>query len=889
MKEILAVLAQGGIVVAANNRLARSLILACNQRERDAGRRAWPTPAVLTWHAFVDRLWARSAARGGAAGAQPILADHQSRLVWRAVVDAESASLLPGASGSVADLAADAWRLAQDWCIGPAELVAAADSEDSRRFAAWAAGYRQRCENAGFVDPAAVVGLLCGDLRTGAIEPPGQLHLAGFADRTPLQEDLLRSLAACGCVISEDSAGPTGPHDISHYRCPDARAELEQAARWARGLREQEPLARIAIVVPKLSRRINDVRRTVLDIFSPGWRLEPELPIGANFSYGQPLAGVGLVRSALVVLGVITGRVDYRRAGELLATRYLPGHGSEASARARCDFDLRDRIGTEMSLAELVAGTRKLAPVFSGRFAALAGFAAKLPRRQQAGEWAAAFRKVLEAVGWPGDAALASDEFQAATAWQDLLDELRSCDPVSGPMDCAAALAVLESLARTKLFQPAGDPAAIQILGVMEAVGQRFDALWVCGMESGAWPAATRSNPLLPLQLQRERHLPGSSPALAREHAEKLLRWLEARATRIIFSSPEFAGDEPLAASPLLAHLPVTTAVAPAWDGLCWVDGMREQAVLERLEPDPPPALPGGRRLRGGTVLLEREARCPARAFIEFRLGASELPVPVPGIDATKRGSITHEVLQRFFSVIDQHAALVALTPGEETRLLEEAIDDTLARFATAADPLLRRIATHERERQHNLVAGFLALEKQRDDFRILGIEVTPEQLRLPPALAALQLHFRIDRIDEMPGGHRLVIDYKTGKQLPAKRSYWESPLRSPQLPFYALLTDADGIAFAQLATGMIGWQGVACTDSWMQGIVTAEQLTNGQIPQWGDLRAFWWTALDDLAKDVLAGRFVVNRWQLDLAQGEWAMAIRAFELGEDADEDEPA
>ncbi len=880
MREVFAVLATGGTVVTANDRLARSITLAWNRREHSAGRLAWRTPAVLSWRAFIEALCARSLASGGRAGGRVLLAEHQARLLWQRIVAAGDGDVLPGAAAPLAELAAQAWRLAQDWRIGEAEMQATADSEASRAFAGWAADYRQHCEASGWTDSASVCALLQADLRAGAIDVPRQLHLAGFADRTPLQEDLLRSLVASGCTVSEEVAHPHGARDVRKLRCRDAQAEAGQAARWARALRERDTDAAIGIVVPDLAQRIGTVRRAVLDVLAPEWRLDIDRPLPVNFSYGQPLASVGLVRIALAALRASTDQIDIQLAGLLLASRYLPGYGEEASGRVRVDLVLRRRAGATLSIPELAEACTGEAPGIAARFVAVASLAAQGPRRQPPSGWAASFRIVLETLGWPGDRALSSDEHQAANAWQEALDRLRSCDVILGAVDRETALGLVSGLAQAQLFQPAGDPAAVQVLGLMEAVGQRFDALWVCGMTSQAWPPAVRSNPLLSLRLQRERRLPDSSPALARERAERLLRWLETGAGRVVFSSPEFAGDEPLAPSPLLERIPGSADDLPAWPEPLWIDRMLATGQLEQLAPDPPPPVSPGARLRGGAALLEQEARCPARAFVQFRLGAREMPLPTAGLDAAMRGKITHGILEAFFRETDSHAALRALDPDAQRHRLDVAANAALAKFKASTDPLLRRIADREHERQLRLVGEFPRLERERSGFRVRAIESPLAAGKGLPSVARLQLRLQVDRIDEMPDGRLLVIDYKTSRQLPPAAGWRGFRPRAPQLPLYATLADADGIAFVQLAAGNVSWRGLVDVDWAGAGLKSVGDLKKEGISTWSALREQWSQALESLAKEFLAGCFDLGSQPGDAVRGEWVMAIRPQDAG---------
>ena len=58
--------------------------------------------------------------------------------------------------------------------------------------------------------------------------------------------------------------------------------------------------------------------------------------------------------------------------------------------------------------------------------------------------------------------------------------------------DFAEAFAFLQRLCATTLFQPESPDAPIQILGVLESAGLRFDCLWVSGLTDEAWPMQAR-------------------------------------------------------------------------------------------------------------------------------------------------------------------------------------------------------------------------------------------------------------------------------------------------------------------------------------------------------------------------------------------------------------
>ena len=107
--------------------------------------------------------------------------------------------------------------------------------------------------------------------------------------------------------------------------------------------------------------------------------------------------------------------------------------------------------------------------------------------------WADAWRTWLAAAGWPGSRTLDSAEYQAHEAWERLLLQFSSLGAVASRMSRSAAVDKLRAMSRETVFQPEGSDAPIQILGVLEASGISFDALWVVGSRRGSLAARAQS------------------------------------------------------------------------------------------------------------------------------------------------------------------------------------------------------------------------------------------------------------------------------------------------------------------------------------------------------------------------------------------------------------
>jgi RecB family exonuclease len=186
---------------------------------------------------------------------------------------------------------------------------------------------------------------------------------------------------------------------------------------------------------------------------------------------------------------------------------------------------------------------------------------------------------------------------------------------------------------------------------------------------------------------------------------------------------------------------------------------------------------------------LEQYAVCPARYFYAkvLHLNAPERPEEIRRIAPITKGSLVHEVLERF--VRDVLEDPTARNEAHLLELAEAAFDDYHAKGVTGA-PLLWR---YERELMRRELLRFFA--EDDDGSEPLAAELgfgydgeVPVVLTLPNGR---QIGFRgtADRVDRMPDGTLRVTDYKTGGD--AKyRALATDPVgrgRLLQLPLYGL------------------------------------------------------------------------------------------------------
>ncbi len=122
------------------------------------------------------------------------------------------------------------------------------------------------------------------------------------------------------------------------------------------------------------------------------------------------------------------------------------------------------------------------------------------------------------------------------------------------------------------------------------------------------------------------------------------------------------------------------------------------------------------------------------------------------------RGSIIHDALYRLYADRPDSATIRGWTEAERSSRIEKAIALAFVRHERNTDAVLLELFKMERRRVAALLRTFLTVDLDRDDFAIAAIE---QQLAF--AEAGVRLNLRADRLDRLPDGSLVILDYKTG------------------------------------------------------------------------------------------------------------------------------
>ncbi|MEP6657888.1 MAG: PD-(D/E)XK nuclease family protein, partial [Betaproteobacteria bacterium] len=438
--------------------------------------------------------------------------------------------------------------------------------------------------------------------------------------------------------------------------------------------------------------------------------------------------------------------------------------------------------------------------------------------------WVDRWRSWLERCGWPGDRAFDSAEWQARQAWEELLTGFAELAAVETRLSRDAALSALQRLAQETVFAPASSPAPIAILGVLEAAGLPFDALWIAGLTAERWPPAPAPNPFLPLAWQRDRGVPRSSPARELAYAQALTALLARGAPEVVMSSAQRDGDTPLLPSALLLPWAERRLPDPATS---YTADIAATGVLEALDDAMIPPVPPQSDARGGAYLIEQFANCPFQAVAAARLDADPWPMPLEGLSASERGRLIHAALAHFWRETRDQASLLQLAP----EALSARVADAALRARAELTPRRWRqvapaLVAGESTRLIRILTAWLAHERDRPAFVVEAVEANATL-----ALGGLRLRMRLDRVDTLADGGIAIIDYKGGLAEKPARWFDARRPRAPQLGLYALAcramapeTAVRAVAYVQLRPDAITAMGLAADVAAWPGLTAVTQ-----------------------------------------------------------------
>ena len=837
--EVLSALEHGATVVTGSHRLARVLRRAYNDIRKGRGDTGWRQPTILPWRGWMSSLWEDCQLTFD----EPriLLDSWQERILWQKVISESAYSSDLQQAGATAANVLEAWTVATAWRLDM-EIVGEAGNEDCCVFAAWARRFRACCDLDGLLDGAHLPDFLRD--RIAHLRLPSAVLLVGFDEFTPQQNDFLDVCRSAGCPVATAGRGTsTEAGDAIRLGFPDAVGELDAAARWASRLLTRDSDTIIGVVVPDLSARRRQVARLFRNILEPAAQLPGHSdPLRLfHISAGEPLSAHPLVNSAISILSLSAQRNEWSMVSGLILNPYIAGAAAERERRGLLDLRMREAGEMQVSMASLgrlCRQERTACPVLDGTIRSWMRERDQVPATATADVWGQTFSSLLRAMGWPSERPLTSVEYQVVEAWSRTLSQFAAINTFAGDLSIGEAVSLLSQIAKETIFQPESEDTPVQVLGTLEASGLHFDHLWIAGMHDEAWPSLSKPNPFLPIRMQREGGLPRCSAERQLEFASLITRRLLTSSPDVVVSYPALVEDHEVSPSPLILPVrKIDRTELELDDTPAYADTIQASRKMDQVVDELAPPIESWER--GGTSVFQYQAACPFHAFAELRLRAEGLETPVPGLDARRRGTLVHMALEEFWKEVRTHDALCSRNDIGE--VIRASVRTAIERLQRASDgELPPRFSELESRRLERLVGDWLEIERQRGPFEVMQ----PEGERYAD-LGAIHVRIRPDRIDRLPDGSDLIIDYKT-RQTSVGEWTSERP-DEPQLPLYCATHDRPlaGVVFGQLKAGDLKFRGWTSAPGIVPGADSTDLAT---------MVAEWRTVLERLAGEFRAG-----------------------------------
>ena len=862
-------------VVTPNRRLSHSLKRDFDAFQIESGREVWDTADILPISAFIERTYQEAVYSGEVTGLPALINASQEQVIWEDAVRRSGIDLL--AVAETAKAASDAWKMAHSWQMLP-QIKSFPVNEDGRAFREWSKYYLRTTQLKNQIDSSRLCDQVSQLCRDSKFQPPLTLICYGFDIVTPQQITLLNTIEGTGCqILIGRSYSQMRLHHgrVERVSCIDSGDEILRSAIWSRSRIENHPSARIGIVVPDLANRRSAILRTFGSVMNPDvshlMSEDDQVRMPFNISLGSPLTDHPIVSTAILILEMIGREIDFERASILLRSPFIAGAEVEMTGRARLDSELRRYADPVMNFDQLqgmIDREGSYCPVLRGCLSDLSKLRHECVTGSSSPSLVAkTLSNLLQAAGFPGDRPLNSFEYQALKRWHELLSEFASLDRVITRIRYGESVSRLRRMAAGTLFQPETDDAPVQILGVFEAAGMEFDHLWVMGLSDDVWPQPARTNPFLPIELQRSSRMPQASSDESLELARRITSdWL-CNADEVVLSHPMSSpvrGGQDLMMSPLIKHISqgmaaeIQTTDYPSYREMVHRSGLIEYS----LDIQPTVIDQDRYPIRGGTAVIKDQSLCNFRAMAVHRLGAQGLQSTHTGFDSRERGTMLHRVLSQLWKTVKSRQELLKISPDD--------LDALLRKFSTGAIDQIRRgrpqtlgkqFSEIETRRLMTLVRDWLEVDRSREDFTVIESEQS-HQIEI----GGLILKTRLDRVDEMSDGRRIVIDYKS--RSPSVESLVGDRPEEPQIPLYLITTEPDAVAvaFAQVRRGDMQFTAIARDNDLLPGVKSlSESRLSDRYESWEDLINSWSERLTHLAESFYRGESEVNPIRRDL------------------------
>lgn len=832
-------------LLTPNRRLTAVITKKFNEYQIAQNKKVWPTiDSLPLYPSWLERTWKQYSLRD-IQQHKLLLSSNQESVLWEKIVREEAIQFNLLHITDAAKAAKTAWETLKRWQIklnDPALTI----TENSRAFLTWAHLFQETCSQHHWIDQHSLCDLIIEKIHKNFIKAPEHLILIGFTEIPPQYQYLLRVCEEQGSLIEYEQLD-TKHKSASCVGLTDNENELLAMARWAKAWFDRKPASSIGCIIPNL----DALREAALRIFSNVFQNKEAF----NISAGKTLTAYPIIQTALKLLSLNDKPIPFHELSQIFRSPFMGESEREQYKRANLDAHLRQSNIHSLTLSD--PKIKQFCPHLATRFDNYLQRRKECETVQTLQAWTHIIVELLTLLGWPGERSINSEEYQVIHhSWLPLLNELANFDSVLAPQKYEEAIHYLTLLANQTVFQPETPEARIQILGLLEAAGLPFEAAWVMGLDDASWPLRPRPNPFIPRALQKKLSMPNASADRELRYCKELMLQLKNGAKEIVFSYPQQEADYELRASNLLQDIPIITCDELALAHFISPEKkLFESQEIELLQDEKARIVDHNEKITGGVSIFKEQAACPFKAFAKLRLHAKPFDETTKALRSVDRGSIVHKALETIWRELKDSHSLKNRSEWELKNLISKASEHAIESVIKNESTDKKRYLTLEKHRLEKIVWEWLNTEKNRPDFKVIAHEQEKTT-----TIANIPITLRIDRIDELENGDKLIIDYKTGKYNHPNDWFGER-LDEPQLPLYCILDSQNtvGISFAEVHPDLMKMNGISKIPLEIKSIKLLSDHKNADAQLWEAQLNNWQLNLNKLAEDFYEGKANVD------------------------------
>tara|TARA_B110000114_G_scaffold72210_1_gene76558 strand:- start:1259 stop:3868 length:2610 start_codon:yes stop_codon:yes gene_type:complete len=785
----------------------------------------------------------------------------EERLLWEKIIktDLKSQNFLKTQIDGITEKVISADSLIRGNIISKDELKQNETYQEIRNFNEWSNQFNDYCLDNKLLSRNGFIEYFIKKQKEFGIIDNQELLLVGFDDNSPLYENLINALKE----RNELKNYKTKEEKLKKQRkieCENVEDEIKEVIKWIK----ENSKKKLLIISPALSRFQIKLQNEIDREIQPDIYSEYNKNNIYNSNLKRPLSNEPIITAAISLLKLnsphyIKPKLIYE---SILFNNWIDSE----------DYKYREQLGNYIkdkklpkisinSLKKLIENDSKLKGLkldsLTKTLILIEKNQASWSKKKDLNEWITLTEEYWIETKVNKINNLLSFEINNINSLFKSLNQLKNNKIINYTVTFEEYWEILFTQLENSPAPKGANDFYIDINGFAENPIKKYDAVWLMNMNTNLWPGKTEFNPFIPKKLQKKYHI------FDEIHIKKIDK---VRLNRL----NSFGSDITISYS----KKDVETLLFPTpgyFEGedvekiISKTKEINNKKYLEKIKDDKAPEILGSDiKISDGFRCLENFQVCPAWSFYENRLHARPYQEDdQEEISKMSRGNLIHELLEKFWKDHKSSINLAKMSEKVLKKNIEILIHDVMSSYQLNKPYISPSQIKLEGDYFKNLLYQWLCYEKlERPRFSV----IESEQKYLVK-IGQINFNVKIDRIDQYEDGSRLLIDYKTGSEVPI--SQWKkSPITSLQMPIYIVFTGIENISAAGIGyvhnndVKLVGLSSYAQEP--IDGTITvfSKEKLKTHEDQWSDLLASWEVDIYKLASGYLSGdaRVIYNK-----------------------------